>query len=485
MTYKNNIIPEDQIRTGPKDELDLPAICVFMALGYFLGDKTFYKGHKQHLPASITETDDDGRVLSSTPYFKWHHSPRNIGFEQALDEFTHLFETIVAEQGEQGYTIPISGGLDSRTLVAACASLGKNFRGYSYAFDGGHDETRYGRQMSEALGFQYDAFTVKRNQLWSYVDRLAERNECYSEFTHARQYAFHKTLSSIGGTYLLGHGGDLYFDGMGVPSNMKGDALFRELWSRIVKRSGFELGEAMWNHWGLPGMFRDHLEQEIRKCLDSIDIEDGNAKLRAYKSLYYVPRWTCVNLQIFKDFGPVVIPYFDDRICEFICTVPEHLLEGRKIQIEYLKRRQPKLAAVPWQSHYPFNVNNYKLDRFPLNVPYRAFNKLRRIVSGKEPITRNWELQFQGADNEREMERCLFEQRRLHDFIPEHIIAHHWRKFKETDALGYYPSTTSLPTLSKFYNLLDARRTRQETPATETVQTRRTTSKIITNCSHS
>jgi hypothetical protein len=485
MTYKSNIIPEEQVRTGPKDELDFPSICVFMALGYFLGDKTFYKSHKQHLPASITETDEDGRVLSSTPYFKWHYSPRNIGFEQALDEFTHIFNSIVSEQGEQGYTIPISGGLDSRTLVASCASLGKKYRGYSYAFDGGHDETKYGRQMSEVLGFPYDAFSVKRHQLWSYIDQLAVRNECYSEFTHARQYAFHNTLSSIGGTYLLGHGGDLYFDGMGVPSDMKGDELFRELWGRIVKKSGFELADAMWCHWGLTGNFRDHLEQELRKCLDSIDIEDGNAKLRAYKSLFYVPRWTCVNLQIFKDFGPVVIPYFDDRICQFICTVPEHILKGRKIQIEYLKRHQPKVAAVPWQSHYPFNVNNYKLDRFPLNLPYRAYHKLKRIATGKEPITRNWELQFQGADNEREMERSLLETSRLHDLIPQHIIEHHFRKFRDVDALGYYPSVTILLTLSKFFTKLDTQRDRPVIAEMDTIQAKRTPLKIFSSCSHS
>lgn len=485
MTYKSNIIPENQVRTGPKDELDLPSICVFMALGYFLGDKTFYKNHKQHLPGSITETDEQGRVISSTPYFKWHYTPRTISFEQALDEFTDLFETIVSEHGEQGYTIPISGGLDSRTLVAACASLGKSYRGYSYAFDGGHDETRYGKQMAQALDFPYDAFTVKRHQLWSYIDQLAKRNECYSEFTHARQYAFHQKLSSMGGTYLLGHGGDLYFDGMGVPSNMKGEELFRELWGRIVKKSGFELADSMWQHWGLPGKFRNHLEQELRNCLDSIDIEDGNAKLRAYKSLFYVPRWTCVNLQIFKDFGPVVIPYFDDRICEFICTVPEQLLNGRKIQIEYLKRRQPKLAAVPWQSHYPFNVNNYKLDRFPLNLPYRAFNKLKRIVSGKEPITRNWELQFQGADNEREMEKCMLEQSRFHELIPKHIIEHHWQQFRKVDALGYYPSMTVLLTLNKFHTLLDARSERQEIASMGSIEPLHSNSKIVSNCSHS
>ena len=450
MTYKNNIIPEHQIRTGPCDTLDLPSICVFMALGYFLGDKTYFKGHKQHLPASVTETDEKGRVISSTPHFQWHYTPRNISFNQAVEEFSGIFESIVSEKGEEGYTIPISGGLDSRTLLAACESVGKAYRGYSYAFEGGHDETSYGRRMSELLNFRFDAYTVNRGSLWTYIDRLAQRNECYSEFTHARQYAFHDILSKMGGTFLLGHGGDLYFDDMGVSPTLKGDELFRVLWGRIVRKTGFELADQMRRHWSLPGNFRDHLEQELRACLDSIRIDDGNAKLRAFKSMFYVPRWTCVNLQIFRDFGPVVIPYFDDRICQFICTVPEHLLKGRKIQIEYLKRTQPRLASVTWQSHQPFNLYTYKLDRAPINLPYRALNKLKRVLKGANPTTRNWELQFKGDENESRLRKALLDNQSFNDLIPAKIAEHYLDGFIKKDSLLYYPSVTMLLTLSQF-----------------------------------
>jgi Asparagine synthase len=454
MQHKSNIIPELQIRTGNTNELDLQSICIFMALGYFLGERTYYKGLKQHIPASVTETDDQGNVISSKPYFKWHYSPRDISFQQAVDEFTHLFETIIAEKGEEGYTIPISGGLDSRTLLAACQSLGKSYKGYSYAFDGGHDETIYGKKMSDLLGFDFDTYKVKEGQLWTYVDRLAARNECYSEFTHARQYAFHDILSSKGGTFLLGHGGDLYFDDMGVPSNLKDDEIMKVLWSRIVKKSGFELATNMWEHWGMQGDFREFLESELKKCLAGIDIPDANAKLRAFKSLYYVPRWTCVNLQIFQDFGPVVIPYFDDRICQFICTVPERLLKGRKIQIEYLKRRQPGLARIPWQSHYPYNLYTYKLDRVPFNLPYRMVKKISRMVKGETPVTRNWELQFKGERNEQQLITALTGDKRFLEFIPEQTVRHHLDNFLNKDSLAYYPSVTMLLTLSKFIRLM-------------------------------
>jgi asparagine synthetase B (glutamine-hydrolysing) len=453
MIYKNDIIPRNQIRTGVMDELDHEAICVFIALGYFLEDKTFYKGLKTHLPGTITDTDASGNILSSNPWFKWHYSPRDITFEQALDEFTVLFEKIIAEQGENGYTIPISGGLDSRTLVAAAGGTGKSIKGYSYAFRNGHDETLYGKKMADEMGFKFESWHVPKGSLWSYIEPLAKRNGCYAEFTNPRQYAFYDELKKMGGTFLLGHGGDLYFDDMGVDEYVADEVLLDTLWSRLVKKSGLELATRMWKEWGLTGNFTDHLRAELGRCLFSIDIKEANPKLRAFKSLFYVPRWTCANLEIFQDFGPNLIPYFDNRMCEFICTVPEKWLSGRKLQIEYLKRRSPALARITWQSHKPFNLYNYEWDRVPFNLPYRFINKIKRILSKDPTIQRNWELQFLGDENEAHLEKNLLNDPSFHELIPRHIAKEFYQKFKSENQLTYYNSTTMMLTLSMFQQL--------------------------------
>ena len=453
MKYKNDIIPKNQIRTGVMDELDHEAICVFIALGYFLGDKTFYKGLKAHLPGTITDTDASGNVVSSNPWFKWHYSPRDITFEQALEEFTVLFEKIIAEHGDNGYTIPISGGLDSRTLVAAAGNVGKSIKGYSYSFRNGHDETLYGKKMAEELGFEFESWHVPKGCLWNYIEPLAKRNGCYAEFTNPRQYAFYDQLKKMGGTFLLGHGGDLYFDDMGVAEYVADEVLLDTLWGRLVKKSGLELATRMWKEWGLAGDFSDFLRAELGRCLHGIDIKEANPKLRAFKSLYYVPRWTCANLEIFQDFGPNLIPYFDNRMCEFICTIPEKWLSGRKIQIEYLKRKSSALARITWQSHKPFNLYNYKWDKVPLNLPYRFIHKIKRTLSKDLTIQRNWELQFLGDDNEAHLEKHLLNHRSFHQLIPRHIAKEFFQKFKSENRLTYYNSTTMMLTLSMFQQL--------------------------------
>jgi len=124
--------------------------------------------------------------------------------------------------------------------------------------------------------------------------------------------------------------------------------------------------------------------------------QNANAQLRAFKSLFWAPRWTSVNLAIFEEAQPMALPYYDNRMCEFICTVPEKYLSGRQIQIEYIKMRMPALAKITWQEQKPFNLFTYHFNKFPYNFPYRSLDKMKRILAPKKHIQRNWELQFLG-----------------------------------------------------------------------------------------
>jgi asparagine synthetase B (glutamine-hydrolysing) len=454
MTYKTDIVSSRHERTGQRDELDLEAICAFAAIGYFMEDKTYYRGFKSLPPASVVTTDDNGTILRAEPYFKWHYSPRDISLKRAVSEFADLFEGILSENKDDSWTIPISGGLDSRTLVAAASHLNRRFKGYSYAFRNGHDETMYGKRMSELLNFDFTSFVIESGTLWNYIGDIAGTNQCYSEFTNGRQYAVYDKLKSLGGTFVLGHMGDLIFDDMHVPEGIPDDVLFDIHWKRTVKPHGFELGERLWRNWNLTGDFGEYLRDSMRKTFDRIDIKESNPKLRAFKSWTHVLRWTSTNLGIFRDFGPNLIPYLDNRMIEFICTVPEKWLSGRQIQIEYLKMRSPSLSRIPWQSHLPFNLYNYRLDRAPINTPYRAFMKMRRVLEGRKVTTRNWEIQFLGPENEARLGDMLTGDTRFNDWIPAEISRNCLEAFLRRNTPSHFQPVTMLLTLSAFMRYL-------------------------------
>lgn len=453
-TTKTPIIPEKQTfaKVDAPHELDLKAICVFSAIGFFLDDDTYWKDMKVLRPASHHTYDAQGKLIESLPWFKWHYSPRDISFEQALDEYSHLFETIMAEQAYQKTVIlALSGGLDSRTQAAALKRCNANVFSYSYEFENGYEETKIANEIADICEFEFKSFTIPKGYLWSSIDQLSKLNQCYSDFTAPRQMAIFNDFKEMGDDFNLGHWGDVFFDSMNLPK-LSSEEELNYLKKNILKKGGLKLASDLWNSWDLDGDFESYFTSRLRALLSQIDIVDTNAKLRAFKSLYWAPRWTSINLSIFSAQHSVSMPYYDDRMCQFVCTVPERHLKDRQLQIAYLKARSPQLAKITWQDKRPFNLYNFQRNKIPFNIPYKIANKLKRLVHekmGKRYIQRNWELQFTGEENERQLKKYILKNQ-LETWIPKSLLESYYDAFTRINHLENAHAMNILLVLSKF-----------------------------------
>ena len=119
MTITTSIIPNKQQFAkiaNIEHILNLEAICVFVATGFFMGNDTYWRDLICLAPGHTHELDEKGFLLKSTPAFHWHYSPRDITFQVALDEYTALLAQITKDQvGDSQVILPLSGGLDSRS----------------------------------------------------------------------------------------------------------------------------------------------------------------------------------------------------------------------------------------------------------------------------------------------------------------------------------------------------------------------------------
>ncbi len=437
----------------PSRAIDRIAVCTFAATGFFLEKDTFYQGQSALQPAREYVFDVNGNIRSEQSWFRWHYAPRNISLKQATEEFAHQFERIVHGQTSgRRVILPLSGGLDSRTLAAALRDH-PDVAAFSYEFPRGIPETRFARAIARAMVFSFKDLTVSRGYLWDKIEQLAVINGCYAEFTHPRQMAFLDEYAAMGEIFFLGHWGDVLFDDMGVPDDLPFDHQVDVVLKKVLKKGGMELGHALWQAWGLAGDFSGYLRARIEGLLRAIDIESANARIRAFKSMYWAPRWTSVNLQVFAAARPIALPYYHDDMCRFICTVPERYLAGRQIQIEYLKMVAPELARIPWQDQRPFNLYNYHWNKAPWNLPYRVWDKVQRSLRnlwGKPLIQRNWELQFLAEENDRQLRAHLFNNPAFAGFVPQDLVREFYRKFREVDAVQYAHPLSMLLTLSVF-----------------------------------
>lgn len=453
MTFRNQIIATQPTLIGDKKTFNYEAICVFAATGFFLDQDTYYKEQKTLKPAYEYEMDGS-KILSERQYFKWEYTPIERPLSRVVKEFADLFETIIKEQvGDKKVILPISGGLDSRTQAAALYTLGNKVHAYGYAFKGGHDETYYGKKIAKACKFPFEDWKVPSGYLWNKIEDIAKINSCYSEFTHPRQMAFVDQYAHLGEIFSLGHWGDVLFDDMGVSDNLTLDEQVEVICYKIIKKGGLELAESLWKAWKLEGDFKSYLFERVKKLVQEIDIPgNANAQIRAFKSLYWANRWTNSNLSVFESARPISVPYFDNRMCQFICTVPERYLAGRKIQIEYLKLRMPKIAKITWQDHRPFNLYHYHWDKRPYNLPFKVVDKIKTVFT-KNGIQRNWELQFLGNENDKKLQEWLFENQSFKEFVPSDLATTFYNQFKNNDSVNYSHSVSMLLTFSLFTKL--------------------------------
>ena len=456
-TIKTPIIPIEQTFINVKDEpheLDYKAICMFGALGFFLDTDTYWKDKKVLPPASINKIDADGFLVSSEPWFKWYYKPKQISLKEATDSFGELLEEIIKEQcNEKKVILPISGGLDSRSQAVALHKLGVEVNTYSYSFENGYNEAGISKQIAKKCNFLFQEFTIPKNYLWNKIDELATINKCYSEFTHPRQMAVIDDIEKLGDVFSLGHWGDVLFDSENLQQNYSDKEILPLVKKKVIKKGGLELAISLWKNWKLEGEFEDYLDRRILTLLSRINIVNSNAKIRAFKSMYWAPRWTSINLSVFARNKEIYLPYYDDRMCQFICEVPESLLNDRQIQIEYIKRTNPSVAKIVWQDTKPFNLFNHHLAKTHLRLPFRVVDKLKREFEnfqGKKFVQRNWELQFFEADDKGKLIDYL-QSIEITNQINIDLIKQYLNLFYKYDQVYYSHSISTLLTLSLYF----------------------------------
>ena len=436
------------------NSIDLEAIASFCSLGFMLDDQTFFKEIKTLKPATEYQINDKNEIISEQKIWNWYYSPLERSFEDTLDEFSSLFNRLVIDSTkEKNVLLPISGGLDSRSLFIP-VSKQSNLILCSYEFDGGLNETYYGRELSERFNISFYSQKIPRGYLWEKLDQIAELNGCFTDFTHPRQGAVINNWKGLGEVILLGHWGDVLFDKQADSKNISYNEQVIQLKKKIIKPGGIELANDLWKYWGLKGTFESYITERLDTLYNKINIDHPSARMRAFKSVYWAPRWTSINLSIFNQVGELVLPYYSDEMCKFICIIPERYLDGRKIQIEYIKKYCPEVARIPWQKYYPLNLYDYQRFNHPHYYTIRAVRKAKRILQkyllkSPELITRNWELQFLGEQNFIELKKNLLERNKFNKLIPQTIIRKYLDKF-QTDPVQYAHPLSMLLTLAVF-----------------------------------
>lgn len=435
------------VYASSRRSLDWEAMSGFFQNGFFSTDRTFYRDVKILQGARRYQFDGNGRFQGSREYWRWEHNPSAERSENAtIEEFGATLNEIVKDHCSRGRVVlPLSGGLDSRTLAASVPSGGE-VSAYSYGYEAASRETAISRQIAAARSLPFTEHVIQP-YLFDRLDSVVRAVEGFQDVTQSRQASVSSWLGETGDAVLAGHLGDVWCDDMEVRPGMAGEALLDHTLSKLAKPGHEWLlkNVSQANHPDAgPAFVRETMREELEKHRG---IADPDFRVKVVKITQWTFRWTLASVRMYQAGAYPRMPFYDPRMIDFFCTVPTAMVSRRRIQTEYLKRYAPDLARITWQA---YDANLYWAPYFnSLLLPKRAVRWAQRKVAPSRNKLRNWEVQFCQGDSWRRLEEHLLDPGlSIHGFVDRAQINALLHRLKTTPNRGDGYAVSMLLTFS-------------------------------------
>jgi hypothetical protein len=334
-------------------QIDFAALASFLGSGHFLGDQTLLSNVRKLPGGQELYINSDGLRRSSY----WRFEPgKNYGHE-SCNSLSHDLGKLIEEsmgrlfQRREDELIFLSGGLDSRTILAAAlkaAPSGTPIRTVSWGAESsiaGSDQ-----QIAASIAARYGLeHHFMRRRTERYGDNVWQTlhiidGQCDVPCMHPGEY---EILAS--------------FEHMGVRKVFRGDEAFG--WrARVYSHLGGLSHVGIKRFSSLPLLRKVLLSKCYERCCDAGDAafdallhdcqqwEPNDAKDRLYFShrlQNYLGPASYYKRILFKQLDPLLC----DEILDFMSLVPRSMRFEKAILYSALHRINPQLAQFPYATH--------------------------------------------------------------------------------------------------------------------------------------
>ncbi len=430
-----------------RTDLDWDGLATLFGFGFFAGDRTHLCGVRILRPATHICLDRNGRLVDESTYWHWWHQPDlTRSYEDTVDEFAQRLAAVMSDMTAGGrIALPISGGLDSRSTVAALP-MGDpmdHLWAYSYGYSDDSAETRIGRRVAAARGMAFDAYTITP-YLFAELPQITAAIEGFEDVTQCRQAAIVSPLGQHADYVVAAHWGDVLLGDVGLADGHMGlldEQAFLETTQRKFLKGGSSwllanLYERQSAGSAPDSLFRASLSDQLQRVPQ---IDDPDFRLKAIKTNLWSARWTTTALRMYTAAAFPRLPFYDNRLVDFFCTVPTAMVRGRQLQIDYLRRYAPDLAKITWQVTGQDLFHDGRTSYTGLAA--RVMSRGVRTLQGQKILERNWEVQFAGPQGRQGLNDWLLSPGLLlHNFVEPQVVAALLSAFRSdpyTDKRGY------------------------------------------------
>jgi asparagine synthetase B (glutamine-hydrolysing) len=325
--------------------MDVRGVTEIVTFGYSLGSRTPYHGIAAARPAEILRISETG--VSSQEYWRWDNIPVSSRPEAELlqDVYAHFTAAVGRRlQGDTATVALLSGGLDSRCVVAALRANDVLVHTFNCSTPGTQDRV-FGAEFANKAGTVHQELDVGVGHP-EVLDRIAEAwaaSENRQQSPPERPQLF---WTGNDGSVSLGH---LWLSPDVVSllraGNREGalDRFLRErrmaVLSRLLHpRIAPSLSKVL--HAGMREEMNDLRSEDPGRDLYILLMRDNERKLfRSYLE----------NVDLYR--FEFQTPFLDTDFLESVLAIPLDLCYRHRFYTKWLKLFDPVVTSVPWQAN--------------------------------------------------------------------------------------------------------------------------------------
>jgi hypothetical protein len=329
------------------EDFFLPGVASLFIHGNLLSDWTIYKNMHTIQPDSVTTFDEAGVhsvFYNTVPATDDHWE---TAWDDLVDEMHHLVDTAVGQvlETQPAWTLPLSGGLDSRMIAAVSAEKGANVKAFTWGPATTQDGI-FSRRVASALGFPWQRIDLPEDYLDSCLPMWVSLFGSSLHFHGMYQIPFiQHAAQNKENPILTGYLGDP-LAGNDVVSQTKLHPQGKRLYTTHPY---------YYLHWQVEEMkalFRFPIDKAIEELADLINSEKNRLEGPWYQKLRFLNLWGRQNhfihfQSMLSDYAcGVATPFMNRAYARFCLSLPRVALDNRRLQIDMMQRHYRKVMTV-------------------------------------------------------------------------------------------------------------------------------------------
>jgi asparagine synthase (glutamine-hydrolysing) len=365
-------------------KIDYEALSNFFVFGEILGDRTFFEGVKVLPNASILTWTKNGISISRYWDMTYRGGEKLEDIDFTVDELVKKFVNAVSNRLKEPYkyTVALSGGLDSRSVLGAASQTKKCQDVTAFTFGTPScDEIRVARTIADKLNVRHRAIEYDPSLLTKYFDEVIQLNDGMDYIALCFLPYVFGNVRNFADVYLQGFALDLLLGGSLLNNpllKVKTDAELAAL--LYSKKTRFP--ENLLSNLLTKGCYQKIKGKALKSLLTTL--KESRGKTFADKADYFsivnhVRRHTLMGSVINRNYVEEALPTLDNEFIELITTIPANLRLNYKIYLKFLRKVAPKIVTIPYQMTYLPPTVPFKLWKLGVRADF-VFLKTKSII---------------------------------------------------------------------------------------------------------